>query len=120
MISKEVKEKAILSTQYKIDKLKRETGIFKRNKWKTIGFGVLISILGPLYNSESDPLGRSRNALEVSETSHLKLTIITAIFYFVFVVIAHYVWKKNDERRLNALEKKKAQLELEMELFHSE
>lgn len=120
MLTKEIQEKAILSTQYKIDKLKRETGIFSRNKLKTIGFGALLSIFGPFYASDSDIRGNSRSALEVSETSHLNLTIAIIIFYTVAVVIAHFVWDNYDQRKLKRLQEKKKQLELELELFHTD
>ncbi len=92
-MTRDIKERELLSTQNKIDRLKKESGIFKRNKLKTIGFGAFITILGPMYTSDSDMLGRSRNALEISGATHLELSIAVGIFYSVAVIIAHYVWK---------------------------
>ncbi len=98
-MSKEIIEKAILATQFKINRLKSETDFFTRNKWKTIGFGALVTILGPFYNSDPDLAGNSRSALEVSETNYQTLSIAIAIFYSVSVIIAHFVWKKHDSRK---------------------
>ncbi|MBV1924456.1 MAG: hypothetical protein KUG68_10565 [Flavobacteriaceae bacterium] len=117
-MTRERKERELLSTQNKLDRLKKESGIFERNKLKTIGFGILITIFGPMYNSDPDVLGRSRNALEISGTSHLKLSITIGIFYTVAVIIAHFVWKKQEFRRLKSLEEKIEIIKMELEVFN--
>lgn len=109
------KKKALLAIQYKIDKLKKESDFFTRNKWKIIGFGALITITGPSYNSEPDHLGRSRNALELSGMTYFELSISIAIFYSLAVIIAHYVWKKQENRKLRFLESKKRQIQAQLD-----
>ena len=41
------KKKELLATINKIERLKSESGFFTKNKWKTIAFATLVSILGP-------------------------------------------------------------------------
>ncbi len=117
-MTREIKEKELLSTQYKIERLKKESGFFKRNWLKTILFGALITILGPSYTSEPDILGRTRNALEVSNTTYLELSIAVAIFYSLAVIIAHVVWTKREKRRLIELEEREKIVKMELELFY--
>ena len=109
------KEKALQATQNKIERLKRESRFFTRNKWKTIGFGALLSILGPSYNSEPDVLGKSRNALETSGMTYLELSISIAVFYSLVITIAHFVWKRQENKKLRFLEEREKQLQEELD-----
>lgn len=110
-------EKAILATTYKIERVKRETGIFKRNKWATIGAGALITIIGPNY-TDNDPgmfhQRSSRNALEMSDMSYLHFSITLAFFYSAAIIIAHLTWTAHDRRKIKKLEKRKAELEKQL------
>ena len=117
MSSNHYKEKALQATQNKIDRLKREADFFTRNKWKTIGFGALISILGPSYNSEPDVLGKSRNTLETSGMTYLELSISIAIFYTLAITIAHFAWKRQENKRLQFLEERKKGLQKDLKTF---
>ena len=73
-MTREFKEKELLATQFKIERLKKESGFFKRNWIKTILFGAAITVLGPSYTSEPDIHGKTRNALETSGTTYLELS----------------------------------------------
>lgn len=110
-------EKAILATTYKIERVKQETGIFKRNKWATIGVGAFITVIGPNY-TDNDPgmfhQRSPRNALEMSELSYLEFSIVLAAFYTIAILIAHYTWSVHDRRKIKRLEKHKAQLEQQL------
>ncbi len=116
-MSREYKKRELLATQNKRDQLKKEAGIFERNKLKTIGFGALVTILGPMYTSEPDLHGKTRNALEVSQSSYLELSLGIAVFYSLAVVIAHFTWKRQEKKKLKALEEKIEIIKMELEVF---
>jgi glucan phosphoethanolaminetransferase (alkaline phosphatase superfamily) len=110
-------EKAILATTYKIERVKRETGIFKRNKWTTILVGAVITIVAPNYTAPETNYIRhipARNALEMSELTYVQFSIEIALCYTVAIVIAHFTWSSHDRRKIKRLEKHKAQLEQQL------
>jgi hypothetical protein len=117
-VTREIKENELLSTQYKIDSLKKNARFFKRNWVNTIIFGALITILGPFYVSDPDIRGQTRTALEISDKSYLELSIAVAIFYTVAIIIANYVWTKQDIKKLKALEEREKIVKMELELFY--
>ena len=120
-MTKERKEIELLATQNKLDVLKKEAGIFKRNKLKTIGFGVLVTILGPMYIANHYTNNRSKKStLETTGLSYLEFTILIAILYSTVIIIAHFVWKKQERKRLKALEEKIEIIKMELEVFYKE
>lgn len=119
-MNREIKEKELLATQYKIERLKKESGFFKRKWIQTILFGAGVTLLGPFYTGENEITGQRRNALKTSGTSYLELALWVAIFYSVSVIIAHLVWTRREKKKLLKLQERKKIIEMELELFHKE
>ena len=117
-MTREIKKKELLSTQYKIERLKRESGFVRRNWLKTVLFGAALTVLGPSYTSEPDIHGRTRNALETSGATYLELSMGVAIFYSLAVIIAHIVWTRREKKKLIELEQREKIIKMELELFY--
>lgn len=104
-------QKALLATEYKIESLKDQSGFFVRNLWKVIGFGIFISFWAPSFRSGSNAF-RNQSALQVSDYGYFTLVIFTAIGYGLICFIIALAWRWQDKKQLEALMKKKAQLEI--------
>lgn len=119
-MNRDTKERELEEVQFRIEQLKKEAGFFRR-KWKqTLLVGAAVTILGPAYTTHSEISRTTRNALETSGTSYISLSIWVAIFYSVAVIIAHWVWGKQEQKKLIALQERKKIVQMELELFFKE
>lgn len=119
-MTREIKKRELLITQNRLERLKKEAGIFERNKLKTIGFGTLITILSPMYIANHYTNNSSKSTLETTGLTYLEFSIVIAVFYTTVVTIAHFVWKKQERNKLKTLEEKIEIIKMELEIFHLE
>ncbi|WP_047247475.1 hypothetical protein [Maribacter thermophilus] len=114
-MSRYYKEKELIVVRARIRSTIRNSGFFVKNLWKVIGFGIFFAIWAPTYVSV-DQLGRSKSAMETSGLEYKELVILTAVLYTFFSFLAHFIWQKQDRKRLNRLEQRKRELENELGL----
>ena len=107
------KRKALQATEYKIERTRNQRGFFVRNFWKVVGFGIFVSIWAPGQGIYHHGFKR-KSAIEVSDLSYVELSIITAVGYTIVCILGHFIWKHQDQKRLERLIKKKEQLEREL------
>ncbi|MEO8773729.1 MAG: hypothetical protein ABI371_05300 [Gelidibacter sp.] len=107
------KQRALLATEYKIERIKNQSGFLVKNLWKVIGFGVFISFWAPTYRSGPFAF-KNESALQASDYSYLFLVGLTALGYTVVCFLGSFIWKWQDDQQLKILIKKKEQLEKEL------
>lgn len=107
------KQKALQATINKINSIKNQSGFFVRNLWKVIGFGIIMSIWAPTQTPYAHGFKR-KSAMEVSDLNYIELAILTAVLYTLVCFLGHFIWKGQDKRALRKLEKRKEQLESEL------
>ncbi|MCF7561091.1 hypothetical protein L3X39_10630 [Sabulilitoribacter multivorans] len=111
-MSKHYKEKALLATTYKIEKVKKQSGYFKSNINKVIILAALFSFLAPFYSNEN---GKSmKDLLEISYTESV---VFAFIVVSSFCLIGHVVWTIQDKSRLKELMKRKKELEEDIKSY---
>lgn len=113
------KQRELEITQLQLEQIRRETGLFQRNKFKTIAVGALITVLGPVYLDGYSSSGR-RSALENSGVNFVEMGLGLALFYSVAVTIAHFVWKKQEKKKIIVLEERIEIIKMELDLFKLE
>lgn len=102
-MQKHYKEKALLATIYKIERLKSESGFFRKNWIPTMLFGIGASLLGPMYSSRSYYHNSGETALEKSGMPYWELVLSFGVFYFLAVGTAHVVWTFQEKSRMKKL-----------------
>ena len=112
------KEKALQATLNKIESHNKQTNFFIRNIWKVIGFGIFVSIWAPTQTA-GHYISNRKTAIEVSGLSYHLLVLLTGVLYIAACFLAHFVWKKQDEKTLKKLLTKKNNLELELGIKNS-
>ncbi|QLE02829.1 hypothetical protein HX109_15105 [Galbibacter sp. BG1] len=108
------KEKELSAIDGKISSILKQSGFFKRNFWKVLGLGLLLSILGPFYKPEDDWGFLMPTVLEITDIDYFSLALSFLIFYCTACLIAHFVWKFQENCQLKALRSRKANLEKEL------
>lgn len=106
-MSKHYKEKALLATTYKIERLKEQSGFFKKHLNKVIILGAIFSFLAPFYMGEES----EKSIMEQSKMSYTESVVFIALVVFSFCVIAHITWTIQDKKRMKRLIKRKEELE---------
>ena len=109
----DTKQRALLATEYKIERIKNPSGFLGKNLWKVIGLGIFIAFWAPTFSNGPFAF-RNKLALLVSNYSYLYLIISTAIGYTFFCFLASLIWKWQDKKQLETLIKKKEVLEKEL------
>ncbi len=109
------KEKELSAIKGKIKSTHKQSNYLLKNKWKVIGFGIIFSILVPNY-SGGNSISGYKSVLVLSGLSYKQFGILTACLYFSTCILAHFIWKRQDEKRLKKLETRKKQLEEELVL----
>lgn len=120
------REKELSAIEGKIYTTKSEGKIFKRNLLKVIGFGVVLSFLGPVYKGRANMTSNhSAASLQeaIGESCHLSSTeayvasaLGLAVLYTLVCFIAHFVWEYQDKKKIESLLQRKKEIEEELDL----
>ncbi|WP_237276508.1 hypothetical protein [Tenacibaculum ovolyticum] len=111
---KHYKEKHLQATRYKIENVIEQQNFLIKNKWKVIGFGVLITIWAPTYRSQGPLMQTRKSLVEKEEYSYLELMLLCAIVYIVFCLLYHFSSLYQDRKELKRLRNLEKNLEEEI------
>ena len=110
-MSKYYKEKALLATENKIDRIKEDAGFFKRNQNKLIIVGAVIALIAPLYNRGSRSLQKELGM------SYENSVLFIAAAYASICFLSYVLWSIQDRLKLKRLMKRKKELEEELKQY---
>lgn len=103
------KEKALLATKNKIEKLTNESGFFRKNFINISLCGMLFSLWAPTYAD-----GYGRTIVQRLEMSYWQSVIVVSIFFLIFCLLGHFVWSFQEKNKMKTLLQKKLELEEEL------
>lgn len=103
------KEKALLATKYKIERLEKESGFFRKNFINIALCGMLFALWAPTY---SDSQGRT--IMQRLEMSYWHSVIAVSIFFLIFCLLGHFVWSFQEKNQMKRLKQRKVEIEEEL------
>ena len=103
------KEKALLATKNKIERLERESGFFRKNYINISLCGMLFALWAPSY---TDSYGKT--IAHRLEMSYWQSVLVVSIFFVIFCLLGHFVWSFQEKNQMKRLKQRKVEIEEEL------